>query len=114
MDNKKIAKLLIILFSVYLIVTTTKAIFDLWKAGDKLVSRQNKLNQLQTQRDNLMREKAKIDSPLYLEEIARDKLGMSKEGENVIIIPKELLVDNSKKQVEAEIPNWKKWINLLM
>lgn len=113
MNNKKILRLLVIVFCLYLIVTTVKSIFDLWNAGDKLTIRQDEIKALQRQREDLLRKKASIDNPQYWEKVARDKLGLTKPGDEVIIIPQELLADNSKVVTKPAIPNWQKWARLL-
>jgi cell division protein FtsB len=114
MFNQKVLRLIVFVFCLYLIVTTIKAIFDLWKAGDKLTDRQARVAVLQKDQENLLRQKAEAESPLYLEKVARDQMGLSKPGEEVIIIPKELLVDNSRVASEPAMPNWRKWARLLL
>ena len=87
---------------------------DLWRASDKLTRRQQALTALCAQRDELLRQKNKVDSPDFLEKVARDQLGLSKPGEETVIIPEELL---SLGVVEASIdaaPNWQKWARLLL
>jgi cell division protein FtsB len=113
MQNKKILRLLAILFCLYLIVTTVKAIFDLWKAGDKLTDRQARVAALQKEQENILRQKAVAESPFYLEKVARDQMGLTKPGEEVIIIPKELLVDSLPVASQPAIPNWQKWVRLI-
>ena len=113
MQNKKTLRLLAIIFCLYLIVTTVKAIVDLGKAGDKLTEREKRVASLQSEQQNLLRKKAAVNNPNYWEKVARDKLGLSKPGEEVIIIPQELLVDNFPVASQPAIPNWQKWMQLL-
>jgi len=94
-------------------VTTIKAIADLWKAGDKLTQRKNKVEILQKEQDTLLARQSKVNNPNYWEKIARDQLGLSKEGEEIIIIPKELLIDRTKTASEPALPNWQRWVKLL-
>jgi len=113
MSRKKLLRLVIIIFCLYLIVTTAKAIIDLWKAGDKLTQRQQNLSFLKKEQEDLLRQKAAIDNPNYWEEMARDRLGLSKPGEKVIVIPQELLVDQTPVASVDATPNWQKWAKLL-
>lgn len=105
-------KYLIIIIAIYLIITTSKGIFDLLGSDSKLIRREKTLAALKKERDRLLVEKKKTESPLYLEKIARDKLGLSKPGEEVIVIPPELLADNTPIVVEDKSPNWQKWLKL--
>lgn len=113
MTKSRIIRWAIIIISLYLIVTTSKSIIDLWGAGDKLTSREQNLVSLRKERDNLLKLKSKVDSNDYLEHVARDELGLSKPGEQLIIIPKELLTDNSPVASPDASPNWQKWARLI-
>lgn len=111
--NKKVPRLLVIIFCLYFIVTTIQAIADLWKAGDKLTQRKKRVETLQKEQDTLLARQFKVNSPSYWEKIARDQLGLSKEGEEIIIIPQELLIDRTRISSEPAIPNWQKWVKLV-
>lgn len=113
MSRKKLFRLVIIVFCLYLIVTTSKAIVDLWRAGDKLTGRAARLAALKAEQENLLREKATAENPNYWEKVARDQLGLSKPGEEVIIIPADLLVDRTPVASPDATPNWQKWARLL-
>lgn len=113
MTKSRIIRWAIIIISLFFIVSTTKSIIELWGAGDKLTTREKNLANLRKERENLLRLKAKVDSNDYLEHVARDQLGLSKPGEQLIIIPKELLADNSPIASPDATPNWQKWAKLL-
>ncbi len=83
----------------------------MWRSGDKLTRRETQLSQLNKQNSELVKEKNVVESPDYLEKIAREQLGMSKPGEQVIIIPGELLAQGPQ-PVADNTPNWKKWMKL--
>lgn len=102
----------VIIICVYLIVTTLRSMVDLWRAADKLTRREQALAALMAQQDALLREQNKVNSPDYLEKVAYDQLGLSKPGEEVIVIPKELLKESPMASPDAT-PNWKKWTRLL-
>ncbi|MCL4397981.1 septum formation initiator family protein [Patescibacteria group bacterium] len=114
MTNRKILRLATIVVCLYLIVTTIKAIADLWQAGDKLTERENQVTVLSKEREDLLRRKAAVENPNYWEKVARDQLGLSKPGEEIIIIPSQLLVDNTPVATPDATPNWQKWARLLL
>lgn len=113
MNKKRVFRWAIILGCLYLIVTTSQSIIDLWHSGDKLTTREAQLVALQKQQQDLLKEKKRVESESYLEKIARNDLGLSKPGEEVIIIPLELLVQTTVATPDAT-PNWKKWTNLFV
>lgn len=102
----------VIIISIYLIVTTLRSMVNLWRARDKLTRREQALSALNAQRDKLLAAQNKVNSPDYLQKVAYDQLGLSKPGETVVVIPKELLMQNPTASPDAT-PNWKKWARLL-
>lgn len=103
---------LIILLCFYLIVTTIQAIVDLWRADNKQVVREKEVTGLRKAQEGLKREKMLAGTTAYRERIARDQLGMSKPGEEIIIIPAELLIDQTPVASPDARPNWQKWAGL--
>jgi len=112
MVNRRLVRWIIIVICAYLIVTTLRSMVDLWGARDKLTRRQQALAALQIQRDDLLRQQNRVNSPGFLEKVARDQLGMSKPGEQVVIIPAEFLAQGPTASPDGT-PNWKKWVRLL-
>ncbi|MBI4099809.1 septum formation initiator family protein [Candidatus Microgenomates bacterium] len=113
MNQKRFLRWLIIIVSFYLIVTTSQAIVDLWRSGDKLTNRERELAALQVQQQELTKQKKRVESQDYLEKVARNELGMSKPGEEIIIVPPELLAQSPEASPDAT-PNWEKWMKLLL
>lgn len=114
MQNKKILKILTLIFCLYMIVTTTKAIFDLWKAGDKLTEREFRVATLEREKEDLLRQKARVENKNYWEKVARDKIGLSKPNEQILIIPQELLKDYAPEATPAAVPTWQQWLRLIL
>lgn len=112
MEKGKAIRLLIIVVCAYLIVTNISGMVDLLKSGDKLTRRENDLAQLTKEQQNLKIREKKAGSINYLEEMAYQKLGLSRPGEEVVIIPQELLADKTPVEVKDNTPNWKKWARL--
>lgn len=109
MNRKQAARLAMIIIGLYLIVTTIRSTFDLFKAGDKLTAREKRIEVLKKEQEDLLRQKAIVNNFNFLEKTARDQLGLSKPGEEMIIIPQDLLKDNTPIIPPDTTPNWKKW-----
>lgn len=114
MQKRSVIRALIIIVCLYLIVTTVQAMVDLWKAGDKEFERQRRLNVLITEQKKLLAQKNLVQKPEYWEKIARDQLGMSRPGEETLVIPQDLLKDKATSLVIDTRPNWKKWMDLIL
>lgn len=114
MQKKSWLRALTIIVCLYLIITTIQAIVDLWKVGDKELIRQKRISLLLKENQSLLAQKQLTQSQTYWEKIARDDLGMSKKGEEIIIIPDELLKDNTPIVSPDHRPNWRKWVDLIL
>ena len=55
-----------------------------------------------------------IKSPKFVEEIARNKLGLVKDGETIVIIPEDKIKEilGATESAEPRLPNWKGWLKL--
>lgn len=109
---RKTIYILLWIFSLGLCVNAGRTIWELWKRKDVVNVRQEELSRIKQENRTLEVTLKDIQSETYLERIARDKLGMVKEGEIIIIMPE---AGNSLPAGEAGgqgSPNWKKWWGL--
>ncbi len=83
-------------------------IVDLWRAGDQVLVKEREVSKLMKENEILKEKIAQVESPLYLEKAARDKLNLAKPGEYVVILPKETSASTSAMPVDSR-PNWQKW-----
>lgn len=111
LGEKRLLGLSIVVICLYLIMTSVRALVGLWQAGDKITVRERALVTLERENRSLLAEQAKASSSGFVEKMARDKLGLSKPGEEVIVVPEELVAERSVASVAA-VPNWKKWVKL--
>lgn len=93
-----------------MIVNLTRSILELLGAGDKIKEAEERVAQLRLKNDDLQKKFEEVQSPAYLEKMAREKLGLAKEGEVVVILPPyQPPASPSSKENQ---PNWKKWLKL--
>jgi len=76
-----------------------------------------KVNKLKKEQEDLKKSLEIANSQEYIEKQLRDKLGLAKEGEIVVILPDPEVVKKFAPRFEEEEeilsdPNWKKWIRL--
>jgi len=108
--------LLTTLLGLILIFNLSRQIYRLSTADDRIYQAQEKLNKLKLENWKLINEKNKRQTDEYLESQIRDKLLMSKNGETVVVIPKENLPDiataTSEITVQASLPVWRLWLEV--
>ena len=111
--NRLISTFLLIL-GLYLIVSLSRNIFSLIKKGEEIKEESLKVEKLKAENAKLKEQLEYTTSSEFIEKEARDKLGLAKEGEQVVILPEnvEKLVLSSEEEKEEELPNWKKWYRL--
>lgn len=111
--NNRFFRYLVIIIGIILIINTIKAIGDAWRAGDRVELRGQKINLLEKENEKIKQKIAEVESPEYLEQIARDKLNLSKPGEVLIILPKDIYATNSANLKSDNRSNWQKWRDLI-
>lgn len=102
---------LISMVGLLFIVNISRSIYDLWLRHDIVAEREEVKNSLKKENEELQKELARVQSPEYIEDMARDKLNLQKEGEVVVVLPE--ISASPEPQTEITInPNWKKWWKL--
>lgn len=102
---------LIIVIGLYLIVSFSRDIWGLLNKNKEIDKEQQKLEKLKDDNLVLKQRLEYVQSEEFVEKEARDKLGMVREGEAVVLMP-ENTSQALETQVQEETPNWKKWWQL--
>ncbi|MDP3973969.1 MAG: septum formation initiator family protein [Candidatus Daviesbacteria bacterium] len=114
MRRKTVIVLIIIILSAIFYYLISQIVGAL-KSSDRLSQAADQVYQLEAKNRQLKEELKKIQSPEYIEEQLRDKLGLSKKGETVVVIPekkiKEVLGASESSQ-EVRLPNWLGWLRV--
>lgn len=97
--------------SLILCVSAGSTIINLWARRGIVREREQELRNLQQENRSLEGELQDIRGEAYVERIARDKLGMVREGESIVLLPN-ARDDLGKGDSALNLPNWKKWWNL--
>ena len=109
-------QIIIIIAGISLIVNLSKDIMRLLRSGDELKLAEQKVIELEEERVLLKEKKEYYQSEEFVEEVARNKLNMSKEGETIVILPEDVqgILGTKNSQMPEFIPSWKQWINLFL
>lgn len=86
-------------------------VWRLYKAGDKVVAARRELADAQAEQDKLKKQLEYVQSDEFVEREAREKLGLGKPGEEVIILPSSPNLKPQATNPNTEA-NWRKWWKL--
>ena len=88
--KKKLFLILVFIESSFLLFWGAKSYYQVRQAQNQVRKVQEELNQLKLENKILMEQVENIKDPFYLEKMAREKLGLAKEGEIIykILPPK--------------------------
>lgn len=83
--------------------------------SNRLSSVADDLRKAEVRNTQLKQKLSEIKSPQFVEEVARDKLGLARAGETVVIIPDEKIrqiLGASASSREVRLPNWLGWLKV--
>lgn len=117
MSNKrKIVFALIFLIILVIFYALGSQIYGSLRSGDRLNQEMEVLVSLQKKNMELKNKLNLVQSVGFIEEEARNKLNLAREGEMVLLISQKRIdqvLGAEKKQVEEiKIPNWQGWLKL--
>lgn len=115
--SNRISKLMLWVLFVLLIISIGRTISKMKSINQRIEDDQKEAQKLEEINSSLRKQLEEVDSDFYVEKQIRDKLGYSKEGEVVLILPpdEELLkiVPMAPEKEDVKIdPNWQKWLHL--
>ncbi len=107
-----IIRFTLLIISFGLSFSAMRTIVDLWQRRDIMQERQTELARKAEDNARLSNQLKEISSEEYTEKVARDTLGLVKEGESIVILPGA----GSRRGVEvsevSRIAHWQKWWGL--
>lgn len=112
---KKIALSLIILVIMVVAYNLITQIMVSTKSGERLLEAAEAVYKLEAKNKVLKQKLNQIQSPDFLEEEIRNKLGFAKKGETVVVIPEEklkLVLGASSSAQNIRLPNWLGWLRV--
>lgn len=104
-------RIAVALISLGLAISAGRTIVELWQRRDVVGVRKQELARIQAENMSLQDKLRDMGSDAYVEKVARDQLGMIKEGETIVMLP-EGAVQGKGSGEDASMPNWKKWWSL--
>jgi len=123
MELKKLTSFkhfLYLFLAIFLCFSLTRNILRMFSTQSRLDNAKNRLSDLKMEKASLMKDLQKMESPLYVEAQIRNKLGLAKENEIILVFPEDDLVrrlssrTSSSSFYDLPDPNWKIWLDLFL
>lgn len=113
---KNLIALILVFLFIFILISLGRQIVTALDVGRRMDRYVEEVSQLQTENKKLKTELAQAQKYEHIEQIARDKLNMSRPNETVVIIESQainnVLEQEKPKPTPPPIPNWQKWSKL--
>lgn len=105
------AIILLILVTAYNLLVQ---INDALRSGERLSFQAETVYKLEAKNRELKKKLSEVQSREFIEKEARNKLGLGKVGETIVIIPEEKLkmILGASQSAEIKLPNWLGWLKV--
>ena len=112
--RSRIIQFAIIILGISLIVNLSRDILRLLKAADQVKLAEQKVEELKTEKEKLVKKKEYYQSAEFIEEEARNRLNMARPGETIVVLPANIeeLASRRQRSQTPDLPNWEKWWRL--
>jgi len=109
---KKIIFIITVVILLFVINDLVRSMYDIWQKKDVVQQAQKELDFQKQENQRLKSAFSYSETQEFIEEQARNKLFMAKEGEQKILISKDLGHSDKNPPAGGNDPNWKKWWKL--
>lgn len=111
--RRRLTALALLGISVYLVVGLGRQVWSTIQSSRRIDQAPFQLEREKQRNQQLQKEISYLESDDFVEKEARDKLGMARRGETVVIVAKDLAEQASSRLLEREaLPNWYRWWQL--
>ena len=116
--RKKIGSVVILGVAIYMIVGLLRNLMDFSGLDSRVVEVNAEVDKLRSENERLRSLSERVNTQEFEEFTIREKLGMVKPGEMVVLLPNEYLDEKTTNKSEEnevqskDVSNWKKWFDL--
>jgi cell division protein FtsB len=108
-ENKIWSRILILILVVYVIFSVSRVLYQNYKVNKEVAALKVEIEELRKSNKEYADKILYYQSPSYREKIARERLGLQKEGEEVVVILPEERPKESEQKQEDKRANYQKW-----
>ena len=111
------------LFAIFvvMVVSLSRSLIDLLKVDERVISLEQEVAELEGKNKQLEILAQEVDSGKEEERQIREKLGLVKPGEVVVVVPEQLMVTSESdgtievvSEVKEEMEIWRAWLSLFL
>jgi cell division protein FtsB len=115
--NKRVLKIIFLVFSLTLLVRMSQSTYEIWKKRDIVAVRKSELSAVEEENRKLKRELENVQSDEFVEKQARNTLGLVKPGEIVVLLTTPVPTPGIKPPLQTGStakngPVWRQWLSL--
>ena len=104
---------LVIAVSVFMIISLSRSVVDLWERQKIVKQEEKRLQEIEKKHDELAKTFETVQTNAFVEKEARERLGMAKAEDTVIIMDTSPLLQTKNEEGFIDqsigVPNWKLW-----
>lgn len=114
MRRKKILSLIILFLGLYLIANLIGNAWRLLGAGGRIEQARLETEALEAEVEAFKKQRDFFASQEFVEQQARNELGLARPGETVVILPEALppVYDFAEEEEKEMVPVWRQWLEL--
>jgi cell division protein DivIC len=109
--GRKLVRIAALVICIVVGVGIVRSVYTLSQKKGIITERQQVLTELTAKNRQLQEDLREATSPAFIEQAARDKLGLVREGETIVIMDKVPGGPDNQKNSQ-ELPSWKQWWQL--
>ena len=114
---KGYTRLIALVLTLLLIVSLVRNIKKTLEAEGRIEKKEERVEELKAENEELRKRLESVTSDEFVEKQLREKLGLVKENEIIVVLPDEetlrALIPEPKEEVDTlPKPNWQKWLTL--
>jgi cell division protein DivIC len=110
--GRKLVRAGILIIFITIGIGIVRSVYTLSQKKGIIAERQRVLRGLIAQNSQLNEQLREATSPAFIEQAARDKLGLVRPGETVVIMDKSKILNPNNPNNPQELPPWKQWWSL--
>lgn len=117
--TKKLIRFVFVFLCFLLLLSVARNILRMKKVNRQLANEREAIEKIKKENEEFKKKLSEIQSQEYIEKELRDKLGLVKEGEIVVVLPdaetlRNLVPDFEEEAESLPDPIWKKWVKLFI
>lgn len=111
----KITKLLAFGFLLVVVFNFVTTVRRLSRVRQEIGELRENVTKLEQERNRLLAVKSEVEKDEFIEKEAREKLGVGREGETILVLPNEKIINQQlpvADKGDRRVENWQKWLEV--